>query len=46
MRFALMKKENFLKLIFFIQTSLNNSINASTDLSSNEIIYEFKLKES
>jgi hypothetical protein len=46
LRFALMNKNNFVKLISFIQISLNNSFNATIDLILNEIFYEFKLKKS
>jgi hypothetical protein len=47
-QFALMKKHttNFVKLISFIQRSLNNSFNAFIDLFFNELFYEFKVRES
>jgi hypothetical protein len=41
-----MNEDNFARIISFIQVSLNNSDNAFTDLSSNEILYEFKVRES
>ena len=34
---------DFITLLSSIQTVMNNSINASTDISSNEIFYEFKI---
>jgi uncharacterized protein YukE len=46
MKYALMKERDFIKIIFSIQVSLNNSVNASIDLSSNEVLYEFKVKKS
>ncbi len=46
MRYALMKKKDFIKIISSIQTSLNNFVNASIDLSSNEVLYDFKIKKS
>jgi hypothetical protein len=46
MRYALMKEKDFIKIISSIQVSLNNSVNTSTGLSSNEVLYEFKIKES
>jgi uncharacterized protein YihD (DUF1040 family) len=41
-----MKEKNLIKILSFKQESLNNFKNAFTDLSSNEIIYEFKIRES
>jgi hypothetical protein len=47
-RFALMKDnaKDFVKLISFIQSSLNNASNSFIDLFSNEVLYEFKIRES
>jgi hypothetical protein len=41
-----MKEINFIKVLSFIQSSLNNFANAFIDLSSNELLYEFKIAES
>ncbi len=46
MKYVVMNEDDFIKLIFFIQVSLNNAINVFIELSSNEILYEFKLRES
>ncbi len=46
MRYALMKEKDFIKIISSIQKSLNNVVNASIDLSSNEVLYDFKIKKS
>ncbi len=43
MRYALMKKNNFVRLISSIQITLNNFANASIEMSSNEVLYEFKV---
>ncbi len=47
-RFAFMKEHttDFVKLISFIQRSLNNFFNAFIDLFLNELFYEFKVRES
>jgi hypothetical protein len=45
-RYALMKEINFIKVLSFIQSSLNNFANAFIDLSSNELLYEFKIAKS
>ncbi len=45
-KYVLMKEKNLIKILSFKQESLNNFKNAFTDLSSNEIIYEFKIRES
>jgi hypothetical protein len=44
-RFSLMKNQisDFTKLLFFIQTFMNNVSNVSIELFSNEILYEFKV---
>lgn len=41
-----MKEINFIKVLSFIQSSLNNFANAFIDLSSNELLYEFKIAKS
>jgi hypothetical protein len=46
MKYALMKEKDFIKIISSIQASLNNFANTSTSLSSNEVLYEFKIKKS
>ncbi len=46
MRYAIMKEKEFIRFISFIQVSLNNFVNTSTNLSSNEVLYEFKMKKS
>jgi hypothetical protein len=48
MRFAFMKEHttDFVKLISSIQRSLNNFFNSFIDLSLNELLYEFKVRES
>jgi hypothetical protein len=40
------KITDFVKLLSFIQASLNNFTNAFTRLVSNEVLYEFKVAES
>jgi hypothetical protein len=47
-RFTLMKdqKTNFIKIISFIQSFMNNSSNTFTKLSFNEILYDFKVAKS
>jgi hypothetical protein len=46
-RFFLMKSQisDFIKLLFSIQTFMNNASNVSIELFSNEILYEFKVSE-
>jgi hypothetical protein len=41
-----MKKNDFVRLISSIQITLNNSANASIEMSSNEVLYEFKVTKS
>jgi hypothetical protein len=47
-RFILMKEhiENFTKIISFIQSFMNNASSTFTELSFNEILYDFKIIES
>ena len=47
LKYSLMKNENMDFVQFFqsIQSTLNNSVNAATGISPNEIIYEFKILE-
>ncbi len=46
MKYALMKEKDFIKIIFSIQVSLNIFANTSMNLSSNKVLYEFKIKKS
>lgn len=47
-RFPLMKDEitNFIKIISSVQNTMNNSSNTFTELSSNKILYHFKVTKS
>ncbi len=47
MRFFLIEnsKTNWINVVSLIQINLNNSSNVAIDLSSNEITYEFKIKD-
>ena len=47
LKYALMKEEitDFARLLSSIQSTLNNSVNASTGVFSNEILYGFKVLE-
>jgi hypothetical protein len=47
-RFSLMKDEitNFIKIISSIQSTMNNFSNTFTELSSNEVLYDFKITKS
>ena len=36
---------NFVLILFSLQVQFNNSVNASIDLSSNEINYDFKIRD-
>jgi hypothetical protein len=47
-RYALMKEDvtNFIILLLIIQATINNFVNVATKVSSNEILYEFKMTKS